>query len=153
MKFSRLLLLALALAAPAHAQLYKWVDSDGKTHYSDSPPPSNVKTQRLNVKSSGPGGAAPAATDEKEAAAKKPVNQELEFRKRRAKQDEAEAKEAAEAKQRSENCTVARQRRQGYEDTPRVYRYNEKGEQVYADDATLAKLKEEVQREIDKWCR
>ena len=29
----------LALAAPAAAQqLYKWVDKDGKTHYSDTPP-------------------------------------------------------------------------------------------------------------------
>ena len=32
--------MVLALAAPAVAQtLYKWVDKDGKTHYSDTPPP------------------------------------------------------------------------------------------------------------------
>ena len=153
MKPCRLFLLALTLAVPAHAQLYKWVDADGKTVYSDTPPPANVKSQRLNVRSSGPGGAAPAAVDEKAAETRKPVNQELEFRKRRAKQDETEAKESAEAKERAENCTTARHRRQSYEDTPRVYRYDEKGERVYADEATLARLKEEAQREVDKWCR
>lgn len=30
-------LLLTAFAAPAHAELYKWVDAQGKTHYSDKP--------------------------------------------------------------------------------------------------------------------
>jgi glutaredoxin len=29
--------------APAHAGLYKWVDKDGKTIYSDTPPPADIK--------------------------------------------------------------------------------------------------------------
>jgi uncharacterized protein DUF4124 len=33
-----LLAAAAALASPAHAEIYKWVDRDGKIHYSDSPP-------------------------------------------------------------------------------------------------------------------
>src|SRR5438132_1169681 len=31
-------LLLLALVAPAHSQMYKWIDKDGKVHYSDNPP-------------------------------------------------------------------------------------------------------------------
>jgi glutaredoxin len=34
-----LLGLAAMLAAPAYAQMYKWVDAQGVTHYSDRPPP------------------------------------------------------------------------------------------------------------------
>jgi len=37
------LLIALACAMPAHAQLYKWVGPDGKVNYTDTPPPPNAK--------------------------------------------------------------------------------------------------------------
>src|SRR3989304_2708120 len=39
--------LALCFALPAAAQMYKWVDANGKVQYSDKPPPSNVKTEKL----------------------------------------------------------------------------------------------------------
>lgn len=42
--FSLLLLPALALAGEA-ATTYKWVDEDGKVHYSDSPPPGVEATE------------------------------------------------------------------------------------------------------------
>lgn len=34
----RLLLLLLILAAPAHAEIYKWVDENGKVHFGDRVP-------------------------------------------------------------------------------------------------------------------
>ena len=37
MRFA-LLVLALTATAPLHAQIYKWVDAKGVTHYSDKPP-------------------------------------------------------------------------------------------------------------------
>jgi hypothetical protein len=43
MKTSSLVSIAILLAAtsaPAHAQIYKWVDDSGRTHYSDKAPPS-----------------------------------------------------------------------------------------------------------------
>ena len=36
-------LLAFALSAPVGAQLYKWVDKDGRISYSDTPPPKEAK--------------------------------------------------------------------------------------------------------------
>lgn len=42
-----LLIGLLAFAAPALAQtLYRWVDPDGKVHYSDKPPPASAKDVR-----------------------------------------------------------------------------------------------------------
>lgn len=38
-------LLCLAVSASAHSQMYKWVDKDGKTNYSDKPPPADSKQQ------------------------------------------------------------------------------------------------------------
>ena len=42
MRWTLVLIAALA-AAPAAAELYKWVDADGNIHYSDKPPPATAK--------------------------------------------------------------------------------------------------------------
>jgi len=47
MKIILPLILALA-ALPAHAQLYKWTDADGKVHYSDRPQ-DGVKSKEIAV--------------------------------------------------------------------------------------------------------
>lgn len=43
-------LIAVLAAAPAAAELYKWVDADGNVHYTDTPPPANAKkTERKKL--------------------------------------------------------------------------------------------------------
>lgn len=65
-KFRTALLLTLcALALPATAQVYRWVDKDGKVHYAQQKPP-DVKAEELAIKSAnslgGNDAAAPTAT-------------------------------------------------------------------------------------------
>ncbi len=49
-----LFLLIVASLALANTSLlaapYKWVDKDGKTHYSDKPPPAGVKAEQVELK-------------------------------------------------------------------------------------------------------
>jgi len=59
-RFSVVISLALCVALPASAQTYKWVDSNGKVQYSDKPPPSNVKTEKLRAPPPAPAPSAPA---------------------------------------------------------------------------------------------
>ena len=40
-----LLAAGVALVSPAHAQVYKWTDSTGKTHYGDAPPEGVAKKE------------------------------------------------------------------------------------------------------------
>jgi len=50
MKTSSLASIVMVLAAasaPAHAQIYKWVDASGKTHYSDTAPAGGKNTATL----------------------------------------------------------------------------------------------------------
>lgn len=47
---------AMFVAATAGAQMYRWVDKDGKVHYTDAPPPAASKGVQKR-------GTAPAATD------------------------------------------------------------------------------------------
>jgi hypothetical protein len=42
----------MTLAVSASAQVYKWVDAQGRVQYSDQPPP-DAKTQRVKIRSSG----------------------------------------------------------------------------------------------------
>src|SRR3989442_13522275 len=46
-------ILVVAAVAPVHAQIYKWVDAAGKTHYSDTAPMDGKKpdtvTDRISV--------------------------------------------------------------------------------------------------------
>lgn len=54
MKPWMLLIMLISSAAPASAETYKWMDADGKIHYSDHPPPPdarNIETKQLGDKS------------------------------------------------------------------------------------------------------
>jgi hypothetical protein len=42
-----ILILLAAASAPAHAQIYKWVDESGRTHYSDKAPPAAKKVDTV----------------------------------------------------------------------------------------------------------
>jgi uncharacterized protein DUF4124 len=42
-------LVAIALASPATAQVYKWIDESGATHYSDQAPPSRDTARKVSV--------------------------------------------------------------------------------------------------------
>ena len=59
--------LALLLVAPlACAQVYKWTDAHGTTHYSESPPPTGTKYSQVSVNT---GTSAPAGSENTPAAA------------------------------------------------------------------------------------
>ena len=43
MKILGVIILTLLVMSVAQAKTYKWVDTDGKIHYSDQPPPASIK--------------------------------------------------------------------------------------------------------------
>jgi len=92
--------LALLLATlPAWGVMYKWVDADGKVHYSDQAPPEGAKHQET-VKVKPPPPAAPAPQPDGKGAtprAKTAADQDMDFRKRRLAAAEADAKRQQDA--------------------------------------------------------
>jgi hypothetical protein len=120
-------LLAVA-APPADAALYKWVDANGRTVYSDQVPP--------GVKAEPVGGAAPAANPD---AVKEFGSKDAEFRKRQMERaDDSKKSEKA----RMDNaklatlCQQAREQIVSLRATQMViYRLNDKGERVALDEA------------------
>ena len=80
--------------------MYKWVDADGKVHYSDQAPPEGAKQQEtVKVKTLHRPAAPAPQPDGKGAApkAKTAADQDMDFRKRRLAAAEADAKRQQDA--------------------------------------------------------
>jgi hypothetical protein len=134
-----LAMLLLFVAGSAGAQMYKWVDKDGKVRYGDTPPPGATAS---SVRAPQSGGAAPApgAKDAKKGPLT-PAEQEAAFRKRQAeagkKAEKAETELRAEA-QRSEVCDRGREYLRTLESGQRISRTSPAGERYYLDEAQVA---------------
>ena len=63
----------LTLGTDACGEMFKWVDKDGKTHYTDTPPPPDAKSATPPVTAPRPGAdAKPAAAAKAGGAAERP---------------------------------------------------------------------------------
>ena len=153
---------ACVLALPALGELYKWTDAEGKVHYSDQPPPPNVKLpaaakpRRQAAPTRAPDAAGtPDSAGTPAAAPKSVAEQDAEFNRRRveaAEKEAAEKKVAAEAAEKKKNCEQAKNRLAGLQSGARVSRYNEKGEIVYVDEAEIAQETARAKQVADSWC-
>jgi hypothetical protein len=149
MKTILLIIVAAIFASAAWAQQYKWVDQDGRVRYGDVPPP-GVKATPLRPPP--PAASAPSPAGKKD---DKKLTPEQAFQKRQKEQQEAgekSEKERQESEMKRANCEQA----QSYARTlatGRVSRANSAGEQVYMDDAEIAREKQRAQQAVDQWCK
>jgi hypothetical protein len=154
---TRYIPLALCLLVlPAWAGLYKWTDENGKVHYSDQPPPGDVKKSET-VKQPKPAAAGPAVAGAKPSAAPKtPAEQEMEFRRRRLEAAEAEAKakkEAEASEEKKRNCERANAQVASLQRGGRITRPGPNGEQTYLSDDEIAKELVNARKAADSWCK
>lgn len=130
----------LALASvTAGAEVYKWTDENGKTHYGDRKP-ENQTAQQLNVRSgqpSQPSLMAPVA-EASDAAGQVAGNSALK------KEEEREQK-------RRSNCETARNNLQTIRDNARI-RITEGEEQRYLTTEEINEKREEMQRLVERTC-
>jgi uncharacterized protein DUF4124 len=147
MKRSIILLLALAIAPAALAQLYKYVDKNGKTVYSDQPP-AGMDSKQLNVPT--------GRTTDSPAAPKSAVERDKDLDKGR-KEGVEKQKRAAEtadiAAQNEKYCAAARANYQTFVDGGRIGRTNEKGERVLMTDSEIDSERERARKEMEEACK
>ncbi len=121
----------VVVATPAAAEkVYKWVDSDGVTHY-QAHPPKNLKTETLITKT---GHSAPSVNAAKEQSA------EL-------ASAEIETQKASDAE-----CEKARANLNLLNQGQRVRIKDDNGDLVYLDDSQKAAKRAEAQRFLDQAC-
>jgi Domain of unknown function (DUF4124) len=149
------LALVLLFSGSVNAEVYKWVDKDGKVQYSDQPPLSG-EAKKMKKKTKDTGNAAPAATGTGAKSPASVADQEVEFRKRKMEQEEAEKKKLAEQEIAEKNkgyCNNLRGELQAHKDGVRIVQYNDKGERIALDDNQRARSKAQLEERIAKECK
>lgn len=125
----------LLLSFSAHGALTKWVDADGKVHYSDEKPPENVKVEVLTPPRASASGVPPAETfNEREAGMKRTKKNK----------EEASSKQG--------DCESARANLRTLENSPQITIQNDRGENILMDDSTRWKQIEETRKQISALC-
>jgi len=124
-----LLFLFLLCSMIAHAQVYKWVDEDGNTQYTDQPPITGTLEKQLRIKSAPPS-AAKAQSDEPESLG----DAKEEFNNRRDERLDEKSRMAAKAEEDRLTCIDAQGRLKMFRDSPRLTMPDGKGGIVYVDD-------------------
>ena len=131
--------LAILLAtATVAAQVYKWVDKDGKVQYTDTPPPPGAtKAEPKKVETPG----SPATTAAPATAGKSLQDRTKDFDKRKTESAE-KAKKDSESQQSAEvdadNCRNARTALIDLESGRPINRSNDKGERIFISDEERA---------------
>lgn len=142
----RLIALALACAVVplASADLYKYVDKDGKTVYSDQPPPGGADAKTVHV---APGPSTPAKSFVQEDKALDKARKEDAEKAKKADQ------EAAREKLMAQRCEQAQANYRAYAEGGRLLKYDEKGERQYMTDEEIEAARMKSKQQMDEACR
>jgi uncharacterized protein DUF4124 len=142
----------LLCAAPSFAQMYKWVDDKGVTHYSESPPPGR-KSQQIQTTPS----TSPAPTPKPAEPASTWGDKERAFRQRTIEREYAEEtkrkKDAERVAMRREACLEARYMIEALNSGVPVYKLNEKGEREYLADNVRADSLRRAKENAETYCK
>lgn len=138
---------ALLLSFGVNAEIYKWVDENGQTHFSQLPP-SSGEAQKVDVPP-------PPPVDAEQA--QQEVDELIE-QQQAAEQAEQEAQQKAEeaAQQQAiidENCRIAQENLRTYQDNPGRRVLDEEGNVTRLREEDRQQKMQEFQEQIDLYCQ
>lgn len=144
-----ILLLLLIVGVAANGQVYKWVDADGKTQYTDQPPPSGAANDesKLDIRP------APPTSNNNHQTDAVGEDQKLGFSERRTARKEAKAERERAAEELNQKCIQAQGQLKMYRDTPRLRVPDGNGGVVYVDDNVREGHIKEAQKNIAAYCK
>lgn len=146
-----LLILVLISTNHAFAAANKWIDEQGKIHYSDQSPPTHARV-KATINTGAPEIAASAVPDTSNPAAVKDAAKPSAADKKAAA--EKAAQEAAVKEQKQANCLGAKQNLANLKDGMRIATTDPTtGERSFLDDDQRQKKTNEAQQQINKYCQ
>ena len=151
-----LLFVLMLFSANALSALNKWVDSEGRVHYSDTPPPdANAKVLRSpNIAAPKPEGDSTASSAP--AAPKTMAEREAELKKaQQAKKEAADkaAKAQADADAKKAYCDSLRQSLRTLQEGMRMVEVDAEGNRSYVTDEQRRQRIEKAQQDISTNCK
>ena len=144
-----LTLVGLLVSAVASADIYRWQDADGVTHYTDTPPEGIAST--LVSVDSRPTDNARISTAQAQARGKQQTQFLIEQEEMIGQQENA-ADAAKQAEQRAQACTQATQRLETYNNSRRLYRELENGEREWYSEEEVAMARQNAQKAVEEFC-
>ena len=140
--------LACLAALAAQAQVYKWVDEKGRTHYSETPPPDSKAAKKVDT---GPAvSPAPAPREDWK-------QKEMDARKRNLERQQADEasrrKDAHEEQVQKGRCRSAQRELQVLQMEAPLFHINEKGEKVYMEDRERPAAIARARKDVETYCR
>lgn len=138
----------LLIAVPVQAALNKWVDADGKVHYSDGPAPTGNQVQLIRQR-------ATPAQSSPQTPPKSLEEREIERKKAqlaRERKEQESAEQEGNATIRRKNCQDAQRILGTLESGGRLATQNEQGERVYLDEEMISQRKQEARRIMQENC-
>ncbi|RXZ45348.1 DUF4124 domain-containing protein [Crenobacter cavernae] len=144
----------LLFAAGAHATVYTYKDANGKTVFSDQPPP-GVTAKPVTVKPAAtPPASANAAVNASGGVArpKADTGKEVDAQNARVKEENAKI-DAQNAKVKQENCTRARGNLAVVQQGGRVKFVDKNGNVQYLDDKNRADQLRQAEQNVATWCK
>jgi hypothetical protein len=139
------------LSGSVYAGPSKWVDEQGRVHYSDNPPKHNAKVQQLQFKDTvaTPQPAddlyAPRSTAEMEADLKRGKDT-------RAAQEKKDEQVRAQTEAKQINCANARANLASMQQHGRMFKTDASGERVYMDDNQRQQQIDAAQSRVNEYC-
>ncbi len=147
-----LLLIAISLLCTSTlsiaGKIYKWTDSEGKTHYGARPPAG--QGQQIRIPKAPTYAAKPAAKPGDSKDARKTLLDA--FDKERKDKKEAAAKAKKIKATRDKGCSHARKAVANLKYGGRIYDISEQGERTYLEDDDIKKRLAAAQKTAEKWC-
>ena len=136
--------LSLWFAAPVVAEVYKWVDADGKIHYGDRPDDASAEEFRLKKSPDRDAGLAERLETQKRI---------LDiYKEERIEQQEQRARLMEEKKQREENCQTARKRLSAVKTAGFLYERGANGERRVLSDTERTAAEQTEAVNVEHWC-
>ena len=143
-------LLCVLLSANLSAKIYKWVDENGKVHYSDKP--FNKDEKELNIKSKVSPEQSARARTEAQARIQKLRRQVESTISEQNAQKESAAKSAQEQKKLEQNCSVVKKQLALLNQQVRIVETDEKGEAKFLSDEERKKQINELNALLKQHC-
>jgi prophage DNA circulation protein len=152
MKYCMAILLALA-SFNSYAGLTKWVDSNGTVHYSDGPPPENVQSESVRLRSENASGDTESASGVKGPKTIFEMERDLnKERKARAEADKKAAQKEQETEAKRKNCEAAQNQLNTLRNAPRIATYDAEGNRSIMDDTTRAQNTKAAEDAVSEYC-
>ncbi len=124
-------------------QVYKWVDENGNTQFSQFPPSKDQQSEQLNVKTQKSNDAAKQRLKD----SRQKLLENSVGRNTVDKEDEEKAERMA------ENCKKAKQQMRNVQNIGRMYRVLENGERHWYNEKEIQQKKDSAKQQVAKYCK